>query len=170
LIAHDAAGNAVGVVQGVYDATQNGVTVSNGTQVAAGLLGLGANINAAARLRASSPLRSILELPPFTKGGKTSGVLRTPTGDIALSSGRAGPATSLPKGTPGFNAITSTHVEGHAAAIMRQQGIQEATIFINNPRICLPCRQNLAHMLPPGARLTVMFPDGSSTTFIGNAR
>ncbi len=43
LIAFNAAGNAVGVVQGVYDATQNGVSISNGAQVAGGLLGLGAN-------------------------------------------------------------------------------------------------------------------------------
>jgi hypothetical protein len=47
LVAYDSAGNAVGVVQGVYDATQNGVTLANGTQVAAGALGLTANISAA---------------------------------------------------------------------------------------------------------------------------
>ena len=35
--------NAVGVVQGIHDATQNGVSISNGAQVAGGLLGLGAN-------------------------------------------------------------------------------------------------------------------------------
>jgi hypothetical protein len=55
LVAFDAAGNAVGVVQGVYDATQNGVNVSNGAQIAGGLLGLSANINAARGLKSSSP-------------------------------------------------------------------------------------------------------------------
>jgi len=52
LVAFDAAGNAVGVVQGVYDATQNGVSISNGAQVAGGLLGLGANAKAAKSLTA----------------------------------------------------------------------------------------------------------------------
>jgi hypothetical protein len=47
LVAYDAAGNAVGVVLGVYDGTQNGVTLANGTQIAAGALGLGANVSAA---------------------------------------------------------------------------------------------------------------------------
>ena len=109
-------------------------------------------------------------LPAFAQGGKTSGVFRSASGDIPVLSGRAGPAASLPKGTPGFNAITSTHVEGHAAAIMRQRRIRRATIYINNPQICLPCQQNLPHMLPSGSRLTVVLPNGASTTFIGNAR
>ncbi|HEV3137106.1 MAG TPA: hypothetical protein VGZ26_04365, partial [Pirellulales bacterium] len=50
LILYDAAGNAVGVVQGVYDATKNGVSVANGAQVAGGLLGLSANALAAKNL------------------------------------------------------------------------------------------------------------------------
>ncbi len=50
LLAFDAAGNAVGVVQGLYDATQNGVSVANGTQMAGGLLGLSANVGAAKSL------------------------------------------------------------------------------------------------------------------------
>ncbi len=113
---------------------------------------------------------SVPKLVTFVPGGKTTGVFRTASGDIPLISGRTGPAASLPKGTPGFNAITSTHVEGHAAAIMRQHGPKEATIHINNPQICLPCQQNLAHMLPPGGKLTVVLPDGTSRVFIGNAR
>ncbi len=47
MVAFDSAGNAVGVVQGVFDASQNGVTLANGTQVAASALGLSANISAA---------------------------------------------------------------------------------------------------------------------------
>jgi hypothetical protein len=46
LLVFDSAGNAVGVVQGVYDASQNGVTLANGTQVAASALGLTANAQA----------------------------------------------------------------------------------------------------------------------------
>jgi hypothetical protein len=44
LVAYDAAGNAVGVVQGTYDATKNGVNLQNGAAVAAGALGLGSNV------------------------------------------------------------------------------------------------------------------------------
>ena len=109
-------------------------------------------------------------LPKFVAGGKTSGVLRVGMTDTPLRSGRDGPASSLPKQSPGFNAITSTHVEGHVAARMRQQGIQEATLYINNPAICLPCQQNLAHMLPPGSRLTVVLSNGMSKVFFGNPR
>lgn len=54
LVAFDAAGNAVGVVQGTYDATQNGVSLRSGAQVAAGALGLGANLNAAGGLKSSN--------------------------------------------------------------------------------------------------------------------
>ncbi len=31
--------------------------------------------------------------------------------------------------------LTRTHVEGHAAALMNQQGIMEATVYFNNPTI-----------------------------------
>jgi hypothetical protein len=50
LLAYDAAGNVVGVVQGSYDAATNGVDIRNGTQIAAGALGLTANARAAADL------------------------------------------------------------------------------------------------------------------------
>jgi hypothetical protein len=123
---------------------------------------------ATAATRISKP--GIPQLVRFVAGGKTTGVLRIAGREISLTSGRAGPAASLPKGTPGFNAITATHVEGHAAAIMRQEGLREATVYINNPQICLPCRQNLAHMLPAGSKLTVVLPDGTAHVFIGNAR
>jgi hypothetical protein len=57
IVAYDAAGNAVGVVKGSYDATQNGVTLNNGAQIAAGALGLGANFQAVRGLKASAPTK-----------------------------------------------------------------------------------------------------------------
>jgi len=51
LVAYDAAGNAVGVVRGTYDAAKNGINLSNGAQIAAGVLGLGANVKAARGLK-----------------------------------------------------------------------------------------------------------------------
>jgi hypothetical protein len=65
LVAFDAAGNAVGVVQGVYDATQNGVNISNGAQVAGGLLGLSANAMAVRDLSRVSAGRRLAEVDEF---------------------------------------------------------------------------------------------------------
>ncbi len=80
ILAFDSAGNAVGVVQGIYDATQNGVSISNGAQVAGGLLGLGANANAARGLKPTASAKEVvpgrggryghLEDPPTVNSGK----------------------------------------------------------------------------------------------------
>lgn len=51
LVAYDAAGNAVGTVQGAYDASQNGINLENGLKIAGGALGLAANVKAARELR-----------------------------------------------------------------------------------------------------------------------
>ena len=109
----------------------------------------------------------IPKLTPFTKGGKTRGILRTPKGDVDLVSGVKGPAQSVPRGSRGFDMLTRTHVEGHAAAYMNQHGITEATVYINNPTICPNCANNLPRMLNPGTRLNVVLPDGTSIPFIG---
>src|SRR5258708_36135362 len=75
------------------------------------------------------------QLTPFA-GAKTSGVLRTPKGDFELMSGWDGPAgMNPPKGAPGFNIVTRTHVEGHAAALFKQQALSEGTVYINNTKI-----------------------------------
>jgi hypothetical protein len=105
-------------------------------------------------------------LPPYT-GGKTSGVLRTPEQAISLQSGWHGPALDIARGTSGFDIVTRTHVEGHAAAFMRLNGIKEATIHINNPTICSSCSQLLPRMLPPGSKLHVVLPNGRVETFEG---
>jgi len=106
------------------------------------------------------------KLPPFE--GKTIGEFRGADGSaVALKSGRAGPARSMPKGSSGFDLITKTHVEGHAAALMRQSGLTEATVYINNPAICDSCVRLLPRMLPSGSRLTVVLPNGSSVLFTG---
>lgn len=66
LVAYDAAGNAVGVVQGTYDASKNGVNLSNGARVAAGALGLSANVRAAKSLttpRAQAPSPAPAQAP-----------------------------------------------------------------------------------------------------------
>jgi RHS repeat-associated protein len=115
-----------------------------------------------------------LELP-FTyprTGRPTSGVLCYKGNYIPFRSGNQGPAARLPRGPgmrgSGFDAYTRTHVEGNAAAFMRQQGIPSATLNINNPEICSQCELNLPRMLPPGASLRVVLPDGTVAQFVGS--
>jgi RHS repeat-associated protein len=106
-------------------------------------------------------------LPDFD-GGKTSGKLLTPWGSyLALESGWAGPALDMDRGSPGFDIVTRTHVEGHAAAWMSQNGVTSATLFINNPQICSSCSNLLPRMLPVGSALTIVLPNGNAVQFQG---
>jgi hypothetical protein len=109
-------------------------------------------------------------LPRFMKGAKTTGVLRTSRGDVSLSSGRLGPAQAIPAGSRGFDAYTRTHVEGHAAGLMKSEGITEGTLFINNPNVCASCSANLSRMLAPGSTLTVITPNGVAQTYRGTSQ
>lgn len=74
LVAYDAAGNAVGTVQGAYDAGQNGVNLENGLKMAGGSLGLAANVKAA---RGLSQAASAAELEKID--GYIAKRPRTPT-------------------------------------------------------------------------------------------
>jgi RHS repeat-associated protein len=109
-------------------------------------------------------------LPEFVQGGKTTGVLQTPSGNIEFQSGWGGPATAMPPGSRGFDIVTRTHVEGNAAAFMQQQSITNGTLYINNPTICVSCANLLPRMLAPGSTLNVITPNGVVTTFTGVAR
>lgn len=70
------------------------------------------------------------------------------------------------------------HVEAHAAALMRQEGLTNATLYIN--RMPCPavngCMVNLPRMVPRGSTLTIhVMPDGSAgarttLTIIGMGR
>jgi hypothetical protein len=107
------------------------------------------------------------QLAPFT-GGKTSGIFQAPNSPpVELQSGYDGPAADMPDGSSGFDLITKSHVEGHAAALMRQEGISEGTLYINNPKICGSCTRWLPRMLPPGATLNVVLPDKTIMSFEG---
>ena len=106
---------------------------------------------------------------PEYVGGKTTGVLRTAAGDTALVSGYNGPSKSMPLGTPGMNGNIKSHVESHAASIMRQQKLAESTLFINRVPCAGPrgCGAMLPRMLPEGSRLKVVGPGGYNETFTG---
>jgi RHS repeat-associated protein len=116
-----------------------------------------------------APTRAAPTLPQYVTGGKTSGVLRFGGTDVPLMSGYKGPSASMPKGTPGMNNRIKSHVEAHAAAIMRQQGLTEATLYIN--RVPCPgktgCDAMLPRMLPERARLRIVGPDGFEKVYIG---
>ncbi len=111
--------------------------------------------------------------PPPHPGGKTSGVLHVPgRAPVPLISGVKGPSEAVRgKGLPGFNGNQLMHVEGHAAAFMRTNGVQEAVLDISK----VPCRKGagggcnglLPRMLPPGSTLRVRGPGGYDTVFTG---
>ena len=68
-----------------------------------------------------------------------------------------------------------THVEAHAAVIMRREAIWVGTLYIN--RVPCPtndprspgCFDNLPKMLPEGAKLRIIGPGGFDHTFDGMA-
>ncbi len=53
--------------------------------------------------------------------GPTHGILIIGGEEHYLKSGKKGPANNIPSGSPGYNAYTKTHVEGHASALMRRK-------------------------------------------------
>ena len=85
---------------------------------------------------------------------------------IPVVSGQNGPAATIPRGSRGFDAITQTHVEGHVAALMVNHGWTRATLYINNVP-CPSCDRLLPRMLPPGARLNVIGPNGFQKLYVG---
>jgi len=111
-------------------------------------------------------------LPAFHEGGKAEGILRVGKQDVHLKSGYDGPAMELPKPRPGMHGNIVSHVEADAAAVMRQQGIKKATLYINRipctggPR-APGCHIRLPRMLPEGAQLTVHGPDGFKWVYRG---
>ena len=110
---------------------------------------------------------------PIYSGGKTSGVLAwTDAVEIFIQSGFDGPSRGT-MGIPGMHNRIKSHVEAHAAVIIRRNGIVDSTLYIN--RVPCPtmnplspgCFDNLPRMLPVGARLRVIGPDGYDEIFFG---
>ncbi len=103
---------------------------------------------------------------------KTRGILATPDGsEEPLQSGYEGPSAELPKprtGT-GMNNHNVSHVEAHAAATMRLNGLGEGTLYINREPCPgqVGCDANLHRMLPRGGKLTVYGPDGFAKVYRG---
>ena len=104
-------------------------------------------------------------LHPYS-GGKTEGIFESSEGDYYLRSGWSGPSQNMPRGSSGFDIVSKPRVAGHAAALMHKLALTEAKLYINNPVICSSCIGNLTKMLPPGAKLEVVTPQGART-FVG---
>jgi RHS repeat-associated protein len=91
---------------------------------------------------------------------KTTGILTSGGGAVVtIGSGRNGFAQQIPQGTPGFDIVTRTHVEGHAIAYMIQNKEKTAIIIINNTP-CSSCDKLIPVMLPPGATLLIKSTNG----------
>lgn len=111
------------------------------------------------------------QLAPFKEGGPTSGIFTSGNNPpIELQSGQDGPSANMRRGSPGFDGRTMWHVEAQAAALMRQQSLTEGTLEINNPEMCERCMRLLPRMLPPGATLKVVLPNGRFEEFKGITR
>ncbi|TCC64801.1 hypothetical protein E0H73_08625 [Kribbella pittospori] len=65
----------------------------------------------------------------------------------------------------------ATHVEIKFAMFMRERGLRDETIYLNNDPCKGPasCRRWLGSFLPPGAKLTIHWPDGGPETFDGKS-
>ncbi|GAA2794480.1 DddA-like double-stranded DNA deaminase toxin [Crossiella cryophila] len=95
-----------------------------------------------------------------------SGVDGGPSGGTHRGGIPRGEGHAFTAGGPSQGNI-ATHVEGHSAAIMHQQGIQRATLVVSQPE-CKVCAANLPSALPPGAELRVIHPGGSETIYRAN--
>ncbi|EYF08101.1 DUF6531 domain-containing protein [Chondromyces apiculatus] len=106
---------------------------------------------------------------PGWDGGKTQGWFVYPDGtERHLISGYDGPS-KFTQGIPGMNGNIKSHVEAHAAALMRQYELSKATLYIN--RVPCPgvrgCDALLARMLPEGVQLEIIGPNGFKKTYTG---
>ena len=112
------------------------------------------------------------QVPPYS-GGKVEGVLVRPDGtETRLVSGYAGPTAGV-SGVPRMNGNIKSHVEAHAAVLMRREGLLTATLYINkepcltiDPR-SLGCHAALPHMLPENAAPRVIGPRSFDHTYLG---
>jgi len=74
------------------------------------------------------------------------------------------------KGTRGMNMVTKIHVEAHAAAIMRLDGLKTATLcLIRAPCAGITgCEHLLPRMVPAGSELLIhIVPNGSPANIVG---
>lgn len=71
-----------------------------------------------------------------------------------------------------MNIVTKSHVEAHAAAIMRNEGLTDATLWINRAPCggATGCDAMLPRMVPDGSTLTINVVASGSTGSIADTR
>jgi hypothetical protein len=114
---------------------------------------------------------------PAGSGQPTFGLLDVDGKEVPLMSGRTHPGPggkrvpvpSHDRGTlakmdgvarKAFQTVSQDHVEGQAVAAMWQSGARQATLLTDNV-LCDECLVNLPNMLPPGAELKIVTPNGT---------
>jgi len=95
--------------------------------------------------------------------GATTGFIDTDNGVIFLRSGATGPGSQYIGNGPAMN-YSGSHVEGHAAALMKEHGITNMTVTINHSGgPCGTCMGNssssVGAILPLGSTLNVRYMD-----------
>jgi hypothetical protein len=110
------------------------------------------------------------KLPTYRKNDPTRGIIIADGKQYPVISGRKGYTEQVPNLVRGWpyrgRAPSLDHAEGHAAAKMHLDGIQNATLVLNH-HPCqgeMSCTKWLEHMIPPGATLRVVVPEGLDTT------
>jgi hypothetical protein len=104
-------------------------------------------------------------VPEWVDGAPAQAILKVNGVEIPLRSGVTGPGEWLGQspGGPGsgLNAQIPTHVEGQAAGLFYQYGLDYGELFVNKPPCATGamCRYNLGRILPQGSVLDVSFPD-----------
>ncbi|UTW07998.1 DddA-like double-stranded DNA deaminase toxin [Pseudomonas benzenivorans] len=110
------------------------------------------------------------QLPDYD-GKNTLGKMEIDGETYYVKNGKGQPGETL-KTDPSVKAgaVSPTHAEGHAVAIMRETGTKEAVLDINHPTgPCGFCDKVMENMLPEGSKLTVNWPNGSQI-FTGNSK
>jgi len=145
-----------------------------------------------------APMREVQEAEPrgWGAGIPTYGILTEPADRVLKDaervwvepqrSGRKGPAASIDWAALGVdprNMAVEQHVESHAAATMRERGMDEGVLYLTRPTcpndgklrqdqrpedVPTSCHYLLENgLLPPGAKLTVYGPDGFRYVYRG---
>ena len=146
----------------VVDATPNprvdeaGQNAGNGVERARnrGLGGPSGNHNPTHRADAGDAFDP--RLPGRQTGQPTNGIIDVDGVEVHLQSGAKGPANRwYDPNKPAINQ-TATHVEGHATALMVDNGITNMTVTINNRTgPCNVCKGQIPNLLPQGSTLNV---------------
>jgi hypothetical protein len=110
---------------------------------------------------------------PEYNGGRSTGVFVGEDFNRMITSGSdGGPGSGLIDILPDLSddaEIAALHLEGHSAAIMRENGLSEGTVFINffrpdrQPGPCGYCTNGVPELLESGSRLWVVYPTSNGT-------